>query len=67
MGCSALMAAYPVETCTLLQIKQFVKIYFFISYNDSFIDYYVNQYKTVLTKPRQLVNLRRPQVTRVLA
>ena len=39
MGCSALMAAYIVETRTLLQIKQFVKIYFFISYNDSFIDY----------------------------
>ncbi len=39
MGCSALMAAYPVETCTLLQIKQFVKFYSFISYNDSFIDY----------------------------
>ena len=67
MGCSALMASYIVETRTLLQIKQFVKIYSFISYNDSFIDYYVNQYKTVLTKPRQLVNLHRPQVTRVLA
>ena len=39
MSCSALMAAYPVENHTLLQIKQFAKVYFFISYIDSFIDY----------------------------
>ena len=67
MGCSALMAAYLIIIWTFLQIKQIVKFYFFISYNDSFTDYYVNQYKTVLTKPRQLVNFHRPQVTRVLA
>ena len=30
MGCSALMAAYPVKTHTLLQIKQSVK--YFIDY-----------------------------------
>ena len=29
MGCSALMAAYPFETQTLLQIKQFVNFYSF--------------------------------------
>ena len=57
MGCSALMAAYLFKKLTLLQIKQFVKFYFVLHYSDSFIDYYVNQYKTVLTKPRQLVNL----------
>jgi len=29
MGCSALMAAYPLENDTLLQIIQFVKLYSF--------------------------------------
>ena len=44
MGCSALMAAYPLETHTLLQIKQSVKYFYRLHYSDSFIDYYVNQY-----------------------
>jgi hypothetical protein len=37
MGCSALMAAYPFETHTLLQIIQFVKLYSFYT-SDNFID-----------------------------
>ena len=65
MGCSALMAAYPIFL-DLTPNKTNSQVLFLLHYISSFIDYDVNQYKTVLTKPRQLVNLRRPQVSRVL-
>ena len=65
MGCSALMAAYLIKTYYDPN-KTICQVIFLLHYTDIFIDYYVNQYKTVLTKPCQLVNLRRPQVTRLL-